>query len=174
MLAVFIFVVSCCLAQGVFSFGCPKKDWLPQITVDWQHRLLAALKVGYFALQQHEALQWFPISQILGLHVWDRNEQDLFVIFKPEELPRIPFTIPSVVPGAQKVLWSAHKFFRVTATVSLGSRDPETFSITYARLLGTPHMYQDACEVWFVPAKQEAFVALLVLQRKGFVPPAPL
>ena len=140
----------CVLLSGpmCFNFGCPSVRTQFVLTVEWQHRLLAALEVGYFERQQHQELQWCPISQILtssaiitwlergtqgrldshhvarvvrsiilhlpyqGLRVWDRDEQDLFVMFKPEELPRKPFAISSIPQGAQKAVWKARKFFR--------------------------------------------------------------
>ena len=58
--------VSCCLARCVLILAVLQQALGFFMTVERQHRLLATLEVGYFERQQHQELQWCPVSQILA------------------------------------------------------------------------------------------------------------
>ena len=170
------------------------------MTVEWQHRLLAALEVGYFERTSttsgaHSGSRCHKSSRVpqfscgsnadhkapsilimlLGLldrlsstilikvyDVLDRNEQDLLVMFKPEELSRTPFTISSIPQGAQKAVWKAHEFFREKRYGFLEVAQSRDIFYHVRAPTWNHHQYQDACEVWFIPAKREDFVAVMV------------
>ena len=59
--------------------------------------------------------------------------------------------------------------------VSLKSPTPDTYFFYHVcALTWTPHKYQDACQVWFMPTKREDFVAIMAFQCKEFVTPIPV
>ena len=130
VLAGFIFVVSCCLAQGVSSLVCHQKDWFPPMTVQWDHclRLLRSSSTRSVTMVSNLADPGFTC---VG---WQRTWSVLYV----QNRGVTSYTVHNTIDPTQEL---RNPFGRRTSSfannvmVSLRSRD---YSITSVRLLGKP------------------------------------